>query len=455
MSDRVIEQREPLSATGTSKISPKTIAKAREDAQKRAQKRAAQATKQGKSKATKPKPDPKFQWYGIDAAGEDKKGVIQAPSFGQARIKLENDGFQIESLATYRPWWQLEFGNPVPPQVLVQSTRQLASFAQAGIPIAKGLQILAESTQHARMKQVLTDVHLELESGTTLSEALSHHGKVFPIYYQAIIGAAERSGDLTGALISLNDYLDRDLRSRRAIRSATYYPIVLFAIAVLAVTMLSVVVLPRFADFFASLGADLPLPTKILMWMTAAFSKTWWLLGGSFIGLMLGYSALRSTPKGKLLVDTVKLHLPFFGGLIQLIAVERFCRVLATLVRTAVPLPEAMILAARATGNRKFEVTVTAARERVLIGEGLSEPLQDTGVFPVAAIQIFHVAEESGQLEQQLSQASGFYSDELDHRMTTFTGLLEPIVLVLIGGAIGFVAVALVSAMYGVYSQVQ
>lgn len=454
MSSQVTEPREDA-ILGSSRISTKTLDKAKADAAKRAAKTAAQTAKKAKGKTKEVKQGGKYQWLGVDAQGNDRKGVIEAPSFGQARIKLENEGIALDSLTAYRPWWQLEFGNPVPPQVLVQTTRQLASFAQAGIPLAKGLQILSESSQHARMKQVLGEVHQELESGTTLSEALAHQGKVFPIYYQAIIGAAERSGDLTGALVSLNDYLDRDLRSRRAIRSATYYPLVLMLLAVGAVTLLSVVVLPRFATFFDSLGADLPLPTKMLMWATAAFSKTWWMLGASVFGFAVLYSGARSTPSGRMLVDSMKLRLPFFGSLIQLIAVERFCRVLATLVRTAVPLPEAMLLAARATGNRRFEVTVTAARERVLVGEGLSEPLRDTGVFPLAAVQIFHVAEESGQLEQQLTQAAAYYSDELDHRMTTFTGLLEPIVLVIIGGIVGFVAVALVSAMYGIYNQVQ
>jgi type IV pilus assembly protein PilC len=168
-------------------------------------------------------------------------------------------------------------------------------------------------------------------------------------------------------------------------------------------------------------------------------------------GAFAAFQTFVRTSAGRLVVDILKLKAPVIGKLLQLVAVERFCRVLATLVRTSVPLPEAMLMAGNATGNQAFINAVHRAHAGVLSGRGLATPLGETKMFPSAAVQIFHVGEQSQRLEDQLNQASSFYSDELDHRMRTFTSLLEPFVLLLVGGGVGFVAVALISAMYGIY----
>ena len=160
-------------------------------------------------------------------------------------------------------------------------------------------------------------------------------------------------------------------------------------------------------------------------------------------------------PKGRYLLDRGLISMPVFGSLVRLVALERFCRVLSTLVKTNVPLPEALDLAGKSTANKVYERTIAEARERVLSGEGLAGPLSESKIFPAAAIQILRVGEESGELESQLTQAASYYADELDHRMKNFTALIEPVTLLLLGGGVGFVAVALVSAMYGIYSGVK
>ena len=169
----------------------------------------------------------------------------------------------------------------------------------------------------------------------------------------------------------------------------------------------------------------------------------------------IGLFFMRRAPKGRLKLDQIMLKLPVAGSLIELVALERFCRVLSTLVRTQVSLPDALELAGSSTGNRVFEDAISQARMRVIQGEGLAAPLERANIFPAAAVQIFRIGEESGQLGSQLSQAASFYSDELDHRLKNFTALLEPATLIVIGGGVGFVAIALVSAMYGIYSGVR
>jgi len=396
-----------------------------------------------------------YLYDAIDTNGAMQKGSVVATSYAEAKRKVEHQNLNLHRLVLKKPWYTIEIGKVVPLSVLVQAIRQLASFAQAGIPLSKGLEVLVLSTEHKRMAQSLEEVKFEIEGGTTFSEALRHQAKIYPVYFGAIIESAERTGNVSESLGTLNEYLDRDLRSSRAVKSALFYPVVLLGLAVVAITLLSVVVLPRFQVFFDSLNVQLPVTTRALLWTTHFLGTYWWALLALNVSLGSLYLWAKRIPKGRLLIDSAKLHLPILGGLARLVAIERFCRVLATLTKSQVPLPDALAMAGAATGNKVFERDINKAREGVINGEGLYSPLSQSKVFPRVAIQIFKVGEDSGQLDSQLAQAAGFYSDELDFRMKNFTGLIEPIVLLLLGGGIGFVAVALVSAMYGIYSGVE
>jgi len=396
----------------------------------------------------------KYAYTGIDTDKNKVSGVIESSTRGKVQYQLEETGITNLSITVKKSLLQVEFGKSVSGEVLLQTTRQLSSFAQAGIPAARGLAILASTTDHKVMRGVLEELVVEIEGGATLSESVAHYPHVFPSYYGTILNAAERSGDLPGALETLNSYLERDLRSRRAVKSAMTYPIVLVLLTILAVSVLSLVVLPKFEVFFASLDVKLPLTTRMLLSATSFFGNYWWalLLGAVTIGALL--FASYKNKNGRLRIDAVVLKLPLFGSLIQLIALERFCRVLSTLVRTNVPLPDALTLAGRAANNSVFQRGIERAHTGVLNGEGLATPLEREKIFPTAAIQILRVGEESGRLESQMQQAASYYADELDHRMKNLTALIEPITLIFLGGSVGFVAVALVSAMYGIYSGV-
>ena len=396
-----------------------------------------------------------YKYSGVLESGEKKSGTVKAATWGEAQYGLQRDGILNLEIKVSKPLLAMEFGKSVPLEVLLQTTRQLASFSQAGISAARAISILAKTTDHKKMKLILEELVQDIEGGATLSESVSRHPHVFPNYYATILGAAERSGDLVEALQTLNVYLERDLRSRRAVRSAMIYPAVLLTLTLVAVSVMSLVVLPRFQTFFASLNVRLPLTTRMLLNTTHFISKWWWALGSGIILSILILMVALNNPKSRLVLDRLILSVPVFGGLAQLISLERFCRVLATLVKSKVPLPDALELAGSATGNLVFQKAISATRVRVLNGEGLAEPLSEYKIFPIAAIQILRIGEESGQLQSQLQQAASFYADELDHRMKNFTALLEPITLLLIGGGVGFVAVALVSAMYGIYNGVK
>jgi len=396
-----------------------------------------------------------YTYKGIGIDGAATTGSLSAKSRTEARFVLERNGVSNISVANSKRWYDMEFGRPVSLEVLLQVTRQLASFSEAGIPVAKGISILSETTENKRMAEILEEILMDVEGGAQLSDAVKQYPKVFPRYYSAILNSAERSGNLTEALSTLNSYLERDLRSKRAVRSAMVYPAVLIALTLLAVVVLSVFVLPRFQVFFDSLSVKLPLTTRMLLAVTHFVQNWWWAFVVLGVLAGIGLFFMRRAPKGRLKLDQIMLKLPVAGPLIELVALERFCRVLSTLVRTQVSLPDALELAGSSTGNRVFEDAITQARMRVIQGEGLAAPLERANIFPAAAVQIFRIGEESGQLGSQLSQAASFYSDELDHRLKNFTALLEPATLIVIGGGVGFVAIALVSAMYGIYSGVR
>jgi len=395
-----------------------------------------------------------YVYQGQDVDGKKVSGVVESTSRGKVQYELEEEGVVNLSIKVKQPLLQIEFGKTVSGEVLLQVTRQLSSFAQAGIPAARGLAILASTTDNKSMRGVLEELVIEIEGGATLSESVGHYPHVFPSYYGTILNAAERSGDLPGALETLNSYLERDLRSKRAVKSAMTYPIVLILLTILAVSVLSLVVLPKFEVFFASLDVKLPLTTRMLLGTTRFLGNFWWVLLLLALAAGTAFFFAFKNPKGRLIIDGILLKLPLFGSLLQLIALERFCRVLATLVRTSVPLPDALTLAGRASNNSVFERGIKNAHIGVLNGEGLATPLEREKIFPTAAIQILRVGEESGRLESQMGQAASYYADELDHRMKNLTALIEPITLLFLGGGVGFVAVALVSAMYGIYSGV-
>ncbi len=417
------------------------------------------ATKKSKfsmpAKKVKAKTQNTYKYSGIDATGAKKSGKMKATAHSDVQFKLQEEGLTDLQIRLGQAWYEMEFGKTVPGDVLLQVTRQLASFSDAGISAARGLSILAGTTEHKKMRAILEELVVEIEGGSTLSESVARHPHVFPTYYPTILSAAERSGDLPGALRTLNLYLERDLRSKRAVRSAMTYPIVLIALTFVAVTVLSTFVLPKFESFFSSLDVKLPLTTRMLLSTTRFVGSFWWAIGLGIAAFFTTLVVMYRSPKGRYLLDRALISMPVFGSLVRLVALERFCRVLSTLVKTNVPLPEALNLAGKSTANKVYERTIAEARERVLAGEGLAGPLSESKIFPAAAIQILRVGEESGELESQLTQAASYYADELDHRMKNFTALIEPVTLLLLGGGVGFVAVALVSAMYGIYSGVK
>jgi type IV pilus assembly protein PilC len=261
------------------------------------------------------------------------------------------------------------------------------------------------------------------------------------------------TGDLDTVLDQLADYIDRDLEARSKIFSALVYPAVVGCMAIVTAVVLTVFVLPKFETFFNSLDAELPLATRILLGVSDFVQQWGPLLLGIAVVSVIGCVIAVRTERGRAMFDALLLRLPGFGQVVRIAILERFCRVLQSMISAGVPLPDAMAVTADVTNNAVYRRKLLEAREAMLRGEGLAGPLADTGLFPGAARQMFRVGENTGTLDSQLETAAKYYDRELDFKIKKFTSLFEPAVIIFMGVVVGFVAIAMVSAMYGIFNQ--
>jgi type IV pilus assembly protein PilC len=341
----------------------------------------------------------------------------------------------------------------VPRKDLMHFSRQLAVFIQSGIPITEALEIISSETSNKQFKEIQDDILKSIESGSTFADAAAHHQKAFPPYYMGILRAAELTGNLDTVLVRLSEYIERDLEARRKVVSALTYPAIIAVLAVVVVGVLVGFVLPRFETFFSDLNAKLPLPTRMLLSMAHFLHHWWFLFVGVGVLLIAAGVWLQQVEQGRRIRDKMLLRLPVLGDVVRHAVLERFCRILSSMMSAGVPLPESLKVASEATGNRVYIEALATAREQMIRGAGLAAPLADTGLFPTAARQMFRVGESTGSLDSQLETAAAYFDRELDYKVKRFTNLFEPAVILAMGFVVGFVAIALISAMYGIFRQ--
>ena len=338
---------------------------------------------------------------------------------------------------------------------LMHFSRQLAVFIKAGIPIIDALEAIQEDMGDRFFREVLSEVIEQLRAGSTFADAVEQRKGVFPNYYLGILRSAEATGRLDIVLVQLSAYIERDVDARRKVQAALAYPAIICVVAALVVVVLVSYVLPKFETFFASLHATLPLPTRILLSGAHFLTVHGAVIAGTFLAVALGLGGALRTEAGKRVRDAVLLRLPVLGDLVRHMVLERFCRVLSSMMSAGVALPHALAVTSDATGNRVFQKGLAGAREAMIRGEGFAGPLAATGLFPPAARQMFRVGENTGTLDEQLETAAEYFDTELEYKIKRFTSLFEPAVLIVVGVMVGFVAIALVSAMYGIFRQVK
>jgi type IV pilus assembly protein PilC len=347
------------------------------------------------------------------------------------------------------------FASGIKRDELMHLSRQLGAFVRAGLPLIEAVRILGQEAKSSTLRKTMAGIEEGLRRGERLSDCLDHYPRVFPEYYRGIMRSAELTGQLDVVLEQLARYIERDLDARRKISSALIYPLVIAGMSLVTVVVLAAFVLPKFKQFFASLHANLPLPTRMLLAVTDFFTAWWWAVLGGAVAATLLILLVLSTEWGKFLRDRIALRLPVIGPTIRVALVERFCRVLASMASAGVALPDALRVATQSLRNRVFMRALGHVGDAMLRGEGLARPLSTVGLFPPTASRMIRVGEETGTLDQQLEVTARYYEGELDHRLKRLTAFFEPAVIVGMGLVVGFVAVAMVSAMYGIFDQVK
>lgn len=407
-------------------------------------------TKPKKAKRTK------YRYEGETIDGTVVKGVVEASSGNAARNELAVKGIRINKISE-KKGLQLEITKEKVPLVdIMHFSRQMATFLRAGVPMTEALNNLRQDATNAKFKAVLGDVLDRVTGGRSVTESLSMHADIFPTYFMALLGSAELTGRMDEAFDQLHAYIRRDVELTRAVRKALIYPCILLGVSLLVVIVIVVFAIPKFATFFEDFNAELPLPTRMLMSVAGFVQSPAGLITGIVLVILSVLTlAYVRTPGGRRNLHGLQLKLPMVSTVVTYASTERFTRVLAALLDAGVPLPEALPTAIDCANNLVYKERLTESMEGVLTGQGFADPLASTGLFPNAVIQMVRVGERTGELSDQLNNAAGFYEEELGYAVEKMTAYFEPMMILFIGVVVGFVALAMVSAMYGIYNQVE
>jgi type IV pilus assembly protein PilC len=399
---------------------------------------------------------PRFSYVATDPAGQTARGTEKADSRDAVELALYERELRDIRIEEKKSFLQFELSaKRVKREEVMHLSRQLGAFVRAGLPLIDAVHTLGEEAANSSVRRMMLEIEEGLRGGERLSDCLDRHPKVFPDFYRGILRSAELTGQLDTVLDQLAKYLERDLEARRKVKQAMIYPTIIALMSVVTVGVLAGFVLPRFKTFFASLHAKLPLPTRMLLAVTDFLTQWWLVLIGGIVAIALLMFLVLRTEAGRFVRDKIALKLPVIGVTIQFALVERFTRILASMVTAGVSLPEALRVATESLHNLVYERSLALVGESMLAGEGLAKPLANSKLFPITAIQMVRVGEETGSLDTQLGVTAEYYETELDYKIKKLTALFEPAVIVVMGLIVGFVAVALVSAMYGVFNQVK
>lgn len=398
----------------------------------------------------------RFRYVAVKADGEEVTGVVKGSTVDGVSESLVGQGLEVRQVTIERRSI-LSFEltpNKVKRTELANFSRQMAAFLRAGVPMLDALAIIETETADKTMRRVVAEVADSLRFGESFSAAMAVHDNAFPPFYVAVLRSAEATGELDVVLSQLATYIERDTEARRKIASALTYPALVMLMAAVTVSVMSIFVLPRFRDFFQSLDAELPLPTRMLL-STTGFLENWWpvMLAVVVVVLVAIIAALR-TDWGRRRKDSILLRMPAVGPVVRFTVIERFCRILTAMVQSGVPIPEALRLAGVGANNLVYERALEDARTQMLEGEGMARPIARTELFPGTVIQMMRVGEETGTLDELLEVVASYYGRELEYKLKRLTNLFEPAAVVFVGLIVGFVAIALVSAMYGIFNQV-
>jgi len=381
-----------------------------------------------------------FEWEGKDRNGKLVRGEMRAGGEAMVSASLRRQGVLVTKVKKRR----LSGGKAIKQKDIAIFTRQLSTMMRAGVPLIQAFDIVARGSTNPKVTRLLTDIRSDVETGTSLSAAFRKHPLYFDSLYCNLVEAGEAGGILEALLDRLAVYQEKTMAIKNKIKSALMYPIAVLVVAFVVLAVIMIFVIPAFKDVFTSFGADLPAPTLFVIAVSEIFVKYWYVIFGFlFGGAYFFIQSWRRSEKMQKMMDRLMLRIPVFGELVNKSAIARWTRTLSTMFAAGVPLVEALDSVGGASGNAVFAEATEQIQKDVSTGSALTTSMQTTGVFPTMVLQMCAIGEESGSLDQMLGKAAEFYEDEVDEAVKGLSSLMEPFIIVILGGLIGGIVVSM------------
>jgi type IV pilus assembly protein PilC len=389
---------------------------------------------------------PIFIWEGTTKKNEIKKGEIEATDKDVVRVLLRRQGFKTievrkkpKNLEEYLPFLKAK----IKEKNIVVFCRIFSTMINAGLPLIQCLDLLSQQEQNKAFSKIILSVKEDIEGGTSLTIALKKYPNIFDDLFVNLIAAGEAGGILDVILERLSAYMEKAMKLKARVKGAMTYPIAVLVISISVVALLLLKVIPVFKTMFEGMGGQLPAPTAFLI-TASQFTQHYFLyIIAVFVVIVFAFKRFYKTEKGRLIVDSLMLKAPIFGDLLKKVAVAKFSRTLSTMMSSGVPIMEGLAIVSKTSGNVVVENALLKTRQSIAEGRSIAEPLAETGIFPPMVVQMISVGEATGALDSMLSKIATFYDDEIDVAVDNMTALLEPVMMVFLGGVVGGMIIAM------------
>jgi type IV pilus assembly protein PilC len=415
----------------------------------------AAAVKQKPAPAPAPKHAPVFKWSGKTRQGEIRSGEMEASDADAVRSRLSQMGIEPTKVRKKPKELRLPgFGGVTTKDILV-FTRQFSVMIDAGLPLVQALDILGTQADNAAFKKVLLAVKGRVEAGSTFADALGDHPKVFDELFVQLVRAGEIGGILDTILQRLGAYIEKNEKLARRVKGAMVYPSIVLTVAVAVTVVLLAFVTPTFEKMFKDFGGAMPAPTQFLIDLSHGLTENWYWFVAVPAAIAFAFKMFVRNKRGRELWDAFVLKMPVFGSLARKIAVARFTRTLGTMLSSGVPILDALEIVAKSSGNKTIEKAVYFTRAKISEGKNMAGPLAETGVFPPMVVQMIGVGEATGAMDQMLSKIADFYDDEVDVAVAALTSMIEPVMMVFLGGVVGGFLVAMYLPIFSIAGNIK
>ncbi len=389
---------------------------------------------------------PIFIWSAETRKGETRKGELDGADEAAIRAQLRRQGYKSigvkkkpKDLLEYLPFLRQK----VSEKDVVIFARIFATMINAGLPLIQCLDLLGKQEQNKTFAKVIGSIKEDIEGGSTLTDALRKYPKIFDNLFVNLVAAGESGGILDVILQRLSGYMEKAMKLKSTVKGAMTYPIIVGVIAIVIIGGLLIFVVPMFQKMFEGMGGSLPAPTQFLVDLSQFLQDYYLYIGAFMVALYFGFKRFYATEKGTLVVDALVLKAPVFGPLLKKVAVAKFTRTLSTMMQSGVPIMEGLSIVSKTSGNKIIEIALMKTRQSISEGKTIAEPLMETDIFPAMVVQMIAVGEATGALDTMLSKIADFYDDEVDAAVGALTALLEPLLMCILGPAVGFVLIAM------------